>query len=374
MSPRLGPLRSAVGAVAAACALLCGCATRADPDPSASSSSSSTPATGAPTDAPSAPPASASASASSAPPPGDDAPGPTDAARAAKLVADTPLVRRELTENPALRIVHQDLKLPPPLAWHRFSIQPAEPDPGVSYLRVRVSAKTGEVAAESMCDRGGWVSAGRRDFEERAVDALFALPEFTGLDRELREVSRGTVRMTVRVESCASTPADRTLSLYVGERHDTHTVRAFTVVAEDPGPRLSVAGLAGDLRPYAVWRTTDRAKDLATYGLPTDAGTGPLGYGAPNEITDGAKLPDALKAAVAGVLTLSRIEYYATNYPAFVGARAQTADVTFEEMDRVRKANADWPFELVWAEGRRRARWDGTLLRRFDGASWSALE
>lgn len=356
---RLGPNLSLVLTLVVGCGDPQGPAGAPAPPSSSSSAGSAT----APSSSAALPTATAVASAPPAPPK-----VPVDELEAKRLVAETAYAKRILGKNPDHTIILDPAANPPPI-WHTLRIAPPRPAPGVIYPALRVKAATGEIEAQSSCEGKTWVPVAVADFEERALDALFALPEMRGLDRYLRKESGGTAVMTVRIEEC---PKDDVVRLYVGERTPTHTVRTFTVIVSGPRLEISVADLGGNVLPYARFKQTESARMYAGYGLPADKGSGPLGYGAPEKVVPVATFQHPTKAALDGVLELDRVEYYADGFPVFVGARASTALPKNDEIERVKKANYGFPFELVWDEGRRRLRTDGQSVSVFEGGVWKA--
>ncbi len=311
---------------------------------------------------------SAPAVASSAPPWAPAPAAPTDAARAKRLVEETPLVRRLLANDPALRVVSLPAQNPPPV-WHMLQVAPERREPNVVYTELRVKAATGEIQAQTSCEQGGWAPIQRVDLEERALDALFALPELRGFDRYLRKVSGGNVRMTVRLEDCLQ---DR-LGFYVGERQPSHTVRAYTAVITLPDLRISMLDLGGNSLPYASWKQQEQPKRYAEFGLPRERGAGPLGYGEPQKVTVESAFAHPTKAALSGIVELASVEHYDDGFPVFVGTRKQSDDPVRSELERVAKANGYWPFEIVWDAGKRRVRFDGVDYQRNAGAGWSII-
>lgn len=177
---------------------------------------------------------------------------------AVKRVLATATAKRAMKGNPDYAP-----KLEPAGQLLFVTLAPDKPKDFYSYPKFRIDRRTEKIEAESHCELGGWVSVERRDFEERALDHVVALPEVRGLARQLDKASGGRVRLTVRIEDCDASDGPDEAQMYVGEAHDDHTVRSLTVRVKDPGLEVRVADLGeAELVPYATWSKTERARRL----------------------------------------------------------------------------------------------------------------
>lgn len=313
------------------------------------------------------------AASSSAPPTSSEGASKISEAEARRLVSATALAQRELARHPEYGVI-VDARLTP-TSPYVVTLQPKDREQWMVYPRFRVDATTGKLEAPTSCaDKDeAWVDLDRADFESRASDAIFALPEIREYRRRLLDASSGGVWIMSRLEACedATATAPASFIYYVGERHPDHIVRGFYFRVDRATLEFAIADAdPTTFLPYAKWRTTARGRELAWHGVPPETATGAFGYGEPTNTLEGARIAHRAKTAADGLLRVERLEIYPGGYPVFIGERTNAADPSEEELRVLEKANGYRPFEIAWDGGKRRVRFDGDFLASKSGDAW----
>jgi len=197
------------------------------------------------------------------------APFAIDEARARAILAALPEVARRLAGAGAKEQIV--IVAPPDCAYpyYKMALGEASEPPGSLWVGHRVSAASGAVEGQSMCQDADFVPYERWAREEAMMNRLFELPEVRGMGLMLEQASGGKVSLVIRADKCPSPGEPATDYLfYIGEKHEDHSVR-MTTMAVDPGTlAISVIGWDQKVIPYAQWARTPAARAYAATRSP----------------------------------------------------------------------------------------------------------
>lgn len=257
------PMRVLQAFAVVALALAAGCArddASSHPDPRAEAASSAS--------APVATPLPPSAEPSAARTAGC-APFAVDEARARAILSALPEVARRLAGAGAKQQIV--IVAPPDCAYPYYKMALGEASEPTASLWVghRVSAVSGAVEGQSMCEDTDFVPYERWAREEAMMNRLFELPEVRGMGRMLEQASGGKVSLVIRADKCPSPGETATDYLfYIGEKHEDHSVRMTTMAVDPATLAISVIGWDQKVIPYAQWASTPAARAYAATKSP----------------------------------------------------------------------------------------------------------